>query len=232
MSCKSKQENFREDFNNLEKYNGSKPGVFITHPHNLAKTKSRELGYSYYAVGHVHRKEIIGIADNSFIGRPGHIYSYWDGDGKAWPTGYIVGEFIDGKLNLEWYGFSAMQTVRLFIDPFKKNQLGESFLVVENCKEGDGEEIEKIIDGRWYDQGFRGIFEGYYNFESINFQNDIKAIIELFKGNIMVTPSDSKDMKRKYGYNRIVVRASTLLENKVLFEEYLERIFKARPKTQ
>lgn len=48
----------------------------------------------------------------------------------------------------------------------------------------------------------------------------------------MVTPSDSKEMKRKYGHSRIVVRASTLLENEILFQEYLERIFKATPKAQ
>ena len=60
----------------------------------------------------------------------------------------------------------------------------------------------------------------------------VEKILHVFQDDIFVTPSDSKKMKKKYGYSRGVFTAKTLLSDPVIFEEFLERIINASSKTQ
>ncbi len=231
MSCESKQEGFLQNFYNLSNYTQKKPAIFLTHPCELPKHKARQLGYKYYAVGHIHKPLIINIDENTHIGRPGHLYSLWDGDGKAWPTGYIIGEFIGNNLNLSWIGFPIAQTVRLFIDPFKQKN-SKALMVIENCPLDQSVKISEILAGEWQDQKYRGVFKGYVDLASDGLVKLVKDILNVFIDDIFVTPSDSYGMKKKYGYSRGVFSAKTLLSDEDIFKEFFDRIKKASNKTQ
>lgn len=232
MSCDSKQKGFRKKFRDLTPQLKTKPAIFLTHPCDLPKNKMKQLGFNYYAVGHIHYHCIERVERNIYIGRPGHLYSLWDGDGKAWPVGTIIGEFIGGDLELSWHPFIQAQTVRLFIDRFTGTD--QSALVIENCTYDKGQKISCLVEGEWVDQKFRGVFKGQLNsdIESTYLSTLIREILEIFPNEIFVTPSDSYKMKKKYEYSRGVFRAKTLLSDPELFDEYFERIFKAAKKTQ
>lgn len=98
------------------------------------------------------------------MSRPGHIYSIWDGDGKAAPVGAIIGEFKDNNLYLNWIDFPVQQTIRLYIDSFQKKD-GKSLLCIENCSEANSKKVSEIYEGVWSDEKYRGIFKGYFSRE-------------------------------------------------------------------
>ena len=231
MSCESKQEGFIHTFLDLQRADNQKPGVFLTHPNRLPHLKMKELACSYYATGHIHAHHFERIDKDIFLGRPGQLYSLWDGDGKAWPTGGIIGEFTDDGLRLSWYEFPIEQTIRIYIDPYRLKN-GQSHLVIENCSEKRSMELLKRIDGEWIDQGYRGVFQYDLDKGQADVQSEIKQILEVFAGEIIVTPSDPMAMKKKYGSSRAVFHVNTLLSNEAYFEEYLDRIVKATPNTQ
>lgn len=232
MSCDSKQNGFLKKFEDIKPQFQPKPAIFLTHPCDLPISKMKQLGFNYYAVGHIHYHRTERVERNIYIGRPGHLYSLWDGNGKAWPVGAIIGEFLDGDLELSWHPFTQAQTLRLFIDTFTGTD--QNALVIENCTYEKGQKISRLVEGEWVDQKFRGIFKGHINsdLETPYLVTLIKEILEIFPNEIFVTPSDSYKMKKKYGYSRGVFRAKTLLSDPDLFEEYFERIFKASKKTQ
>ena len=231
MSCDSKQSGFTQSYFELAEYDQSKPAIFLTHPCSLPRNKSRQLGCKYYAVGHIHRHFIEKIGVGVYLGRPGHLYSIWDGDGKAWPVGGIIGEFIDNQLQLGWLEFPFPQTVRIYVDPYQRQNNKELF-VIENCSSENGIKVSEILEGEWSNQNFRGIFTGYYDLETCKLNILIKEILKIFINDIFVTPSDSSGMKKKYGHSRAVFTAKTLLSNEELFNEYIDRIIKASDKTQ
>lgn len=233
MSCKSKQDGFTQKFSALAPHHHIKPAIFLTHPCNLTKTKMQELGFTYYAVGHIHKPKIEKVDNNMYVGRPGHLYSLWDGDGKAWPVGAIIGDFADNELKFSWHPFPIAQTVRLFLDPHNSKDHKTS-LIIENCTLEKGRSISDIIEGNWIDQCYRGIFRGLVDHGLDNFElsSVIKKILAVFPDDIFVTPSDPYKMKKKYGYSRGVFTAKTLLSDPAIFQEFLERIIKASSKTQ
>lgn len=232
MSCDPKQSGFLKKFADLTPQIQTKPAIFLTHPCDLPISKMKQLGFNYYAVGHIHYHRTERVERNIYIGRPGHLYSLWDGNGKAWPVGAIIGEFLDGDLELSWHPFTQAQTVRLFIDPFTGTD--QNNLVIENCTYERGHKVARLVEGEWVDQKYRGIFKGHLNLEikTPYLAELIREILEIFPNEIFVTPSDSNKMKKKYGYSRGVFRAKTLLSDPELFDEYFERIFKASKKTQ
>jgi len=230
LSCKPNQKDFERDLDKVVPYSSNKPGVFLTHPYNLSIQKMREIGCKYYAVGHIHYSQIDSYGE-IFRGRPGHLYSLWDGNGKAWPARAIVGEFIANELLLSLIEFPSPQTVRLYTDPHRveRNKIP---LVIENCSLIEADILSKMISGKWEDQIFRGVYRGFYDKENEDLEILVRKILEVFSCAIFVTPSDSKKMKKKYGYSRGVFKAKTLLSNQLLFDEFIDRIPKATNKTQ
>lgn len=231
MSCEPKQTGFNKRFCELQKPMLEKPGVFLTHPNRLHRYKMREIGCSYYATGHIHTHHIEQVDQNTFLGRPGHLYSLWDGDGKAWPTGGIIGEFSQNHLGLTWNEFPVEQTIRLYIDPYHLEN-DRKLLYIENCSAIKKKELLQFIDGEWTNQGYRGIMKCQLDCDDNELRNLIARILSIFTGDIMVTPSDSGKMFKKYGYSRAVFHANSLLNSALMFDEYMERIIKATPKTQ
>lgn len=233
MSCDSKQNGFSQKLASLVPHNHTKPAIFLTHPCNLTRKKMKELGCTYYAVGHEHSYSIETVKQNMYIGRPGHLYSLWDGNGKAWPVGGIIGEFRNNKLVLTWKPFPVPQTVRLFLDPHRSYD-GKTPVVIENCSYDKGLLVKRFLEGKWVYQNFRGEFVGFIRqgMDNLELMSIIKNILTVFTDDIFVTPSDSGKMKKKYGYSRGVFSANTLLSDPLIFEEFIERSSKASKKTQ
>ena len=192
MSCESKQNGFTQKFSALAPHVHIKPAIFLTHPCNLTKTKMQELGFTYYAVGHIHMPKIEKVERNMLIGRPGHLYSLWDGDGKAWPVGAIIGEFSNKELKLSWHPFPVAQTVRLFIDTHNSMD-NKASIIIENCRYEKSRLISSFIEGKWIDQNYRGMFKGIIEQRMDNLELGviIKKILSVFIEDIFVTPSDS-----------------------------------------
>ncbi len=230
MSCRPRQSGFKDKYTQIQLEKHRKPGIFLTHPCNLPKEKMRQLGFKYYAVGHIHFSHIDRVG-TSYIGRPGHLYSLWDGSGKAWPARGILGEFNNDELQLDLLDFPSPQTVRIYVDPFNPAD-GKSPLVIENCSKEKAGTVSKSIGGKWFDEGFRGVYKAFINENRPDFEDILRGIITVFSDDILVTPSDQKLMKRKYGSSRAVFTGKSLLKESTLFEEYMERIIKASSKTQ
>ena len=231
MSCEQKQIGFKNKFNSLNNLELEIPSIFLTHPCQLSKGKMISLGCQYFAVGHIHYRNIKQISDNVYMGRPGHIYSIWDGDGKASPVGAILGEFRDNSIHLDWLEFPVPQTIRLYIDPFKTK--GDKLLLcIENCSEASSKKVLELCEGIWVDEGSRGVFKAYFSTKELPIEKITRYILNIFIDDIFVTPSDSINMKKKYGYSRASFTSRTLLNDKNIFNEYLDRILKATDKTQ
>lgn len=227
MSCESKQEGFTKKFASLSNFIIDKPTVFLTHPCDLSKKKMIELGCNYYAVGHVHYHNIEQISNNIWIGRPGHMYSIWDGNGKAWPVGALLGNFDDNSIYIKWLPFPVPQTIRLYIDKFKQNEKGEMLFCVENCPEEKCKRLMSICNGDWKFEQSRGVFKGFYSPALLPTEQLVRSVLKLFEEDIFITPSDSNNMRKKYGYNRVSFTSKTLLKNEDIFNEFVERTFKA-----
>ena len=165
MSCESKQSGFTKSFQDIPNYEHIKPGIFLTHPCDLPRSKTKKLGFKYHAVGHIHKHFVEKIGDNVYLGRPGHLYSLWDGDGKAWPVGGIIGEFREDQIHLEWLEFPFPQTVRIYIDPFQLED-NKELLVIENCSFEKGNKISEIIEGEWSDQKYRGVYKSHIDIDN------------------------------------------------------------------
>lgn len=231
MSCEPRRDGFMEQFALLNNSLIGKPTIFLTHPCALPKGKMINLRCQYFAVGHVHYPCIEKVSDNTYIGRPGHLYSIWDGNGKAWPVGAILGNFNDNSLSLEWIPFPVTQTMRLYIDKFKLNINNDILFGVENCTEENGMRLNELCKGEWEFVQSRGVFQGHYSPEKLPTEELIKGILRLFVDDIFVTPSDPDIMRKKYGFNRASFTAKSLLKDENIFAEFVERVFRVSEKT-
>lgn len=64
--------------------------IIMMHHDNSALLiqNEKKVNCAYLACGHLHELEV-KWTHNRMVGRPGHLYSYFDGKGKAWPTGFL-----------------------------------------------------------------------------------------------------------------------------------------------
>ena len=231
MSCRSKQEGFRDQFSKLHFVSDDVPTVFLSHPYDLP---ARDLNMSqvrYYALGHLHRPLIQNLPSGAIKARPGHLYSWWDGDGSAWPTGYILGSLSGAKVKAKFVPFSKKipQTRRFYVDPFIRENRSMK-VCLENCPEDEGRALVRGWGGHWRDDGFRGVYSNFLLRTEV--PGIISDILRMFDEDIFVTPSDGVNMRRKYGTSRVAMRGATIVNHEKVRTEYLERSFKARANTQ
>lgn len=75
----------------------NRPSVLLAHV-NLDQFPRSDRGegrFHYYAIGDKHLSRIVTLGDRSVVGNPGHLYSYFDGSGKAWPTFLLSGQITE-----------------------------------------------------------------------------------------------------------------------------------------
>ncbi|MFZ1979231.1 MAG: metallophosphoesterase, partial [Bacteroidota bacterium] len=117
LGCLPSQIGYKKAFSNLKPYQGLKPCVFLTHPSSPSYNFLLNLNCRYYGFGHIHYQQIKYLKENVVCGRPGAIFSNWDGDGQTWPMGYIVGILDQNgiKVRFKQWPKRIIQTRRLYI---------------------------------------------------------------------------------------------------------------------
>jgi len=97
------------------------PSILVAHA--LKLETALNMGFNYCALGHIHWARIERRDQAHVAAHPGHLYSYWDGSGKAWPV-FILEGAIDTKdgrvmverVPLEDPPFNVPATRQLYID--------------------------------------------------------------------------------------------------------------------
>src|SRR5207237_5274413 len=99
--------------------------------------------FDYYALGHLHRGRILQVRKGShaIAAYPGHLFSYWDGDGKSWPVHIVEGSIVaDGTVAARLLSLSeacgAPETRRMYIDHADAGRAAGT-IVFENAPPSD-----------------------------------------------------------------------------------------------
>jgi hypothetical protein len=164
----------------------------------------------------------------------GHLFSYWDGDGKAWPT-YVVEGNIEGagRIDVELSALSdivgAPETRRMFIDfEHAKASCGE--IIFENAQEqgfflrlGLEAVIREDIDSVSR-RSRRRIAHLPYSSRA-QMRDIARAILQNCPDDVFVVPSRGAGwINRLKGYGRILATNG--------FDGFVEQMFKMSPVTQ
>lgn len=207
LSCETNQVGLKEQVAATPVRDDPYPNIFLSHGDRQRFPASvvKRLGFSYYALGHHHRYEIArrGHADLVY---PGHIFSVWDGCGKAWPTGYVVGEVTPSGISHEFRTFRGPETRRLSFNPFIRD--GSRILFTRDNLDGPSEQ--------WVEE------------DEIILRELVRSTLATYPDDYFVTPSRSKG----YSTRRLSMTGKSLLESNVRFEEFFDRSFKATKTTQ
>ncbi|MFA7231346.1 MAG: metallophosphoesterase [Victivallaceae bacterium] len=158
-------ERFMKNFIRLKKPLLKYPSIFLTHRPVIEERIDlmHSFGCNYYACGHHHHARIREISGTQVMGLPGHLFSTWDGSGKAWPTGYIQGKLSHNKPEIGWCMFPGPQTRRIWINRFRRcGNLLE--FGIDNAPESRTRNILQYCQGNWFSvDGYEEKFQGFIN---------------------------------------------------------------------
>jgi len=207
------------------------PSILLAHASEVAA----DTPHNYRALGHIHTACIARFDESHVSGRPGHLYSYWDGPGKAWPVFMIAGiiDAKDGRVEawrvpLEGPPYFAPATRQIYGDVGGYEQRSGALYLVHAPTE------------RWFFEGCgleaqyveflpkSGAVKATYRFTSKGARDDvIRKILEACPSDIFVTPATDK------GYtDRIKRRGGVIAASEKLFGEFVEKTFKRIEGTQ
>lgn len=207
LSCETNQAGLKEQFALTPVRDDPYPNIFLSHGDRKQFFTSvvTELGFNYYALGHHHRYESIHRGEANLV-YPGHIFSVWDGCGKAWSTGYIIGEVTPSGITHEFRTFEGPETRRISFNPFLRD--GSRLLLTRDNLEGPSEQ--------WIEE------------DETLLRKLIRSTLAAYPDDYFVTPSQSKG----YPTRRLSMTGRLLLEDDNRFEEFFARSFKATKTTQ
>lgn len=207
LSCETNQAGLKEQFALTLVRDDPYPNIFLSHGDRKQFFTSvvTELGFNYYALGHHHRYESIHRGEANLV-YPGHIFSVWDGCGKAWSTGYIIGEVTPSGITHEFRTFEGPETRRISFNPFLRD--GSRLLLTRDNLEGPSEQ--------WIEE------------DETLLRKLIRSTLAAYPDDYFVTPSQSKG----YPARRLSMTGRLLLEDDNRFEEFFACSFKATKTTQ
>lgn len=207
LSCETNQTGLKEQFANTPVRDDLHPNIFLSHGDRKQFLTSvvTELGFNYYALGHHHRYESIHRGEANLV-YPGHIFSVWDGCGKAWPTGYVIGEVTSSGITHEFRPFTGPETRRLSFNPFIRYR--SRLLLTRDNLEGPSEQ--------WIEE------------DETVLRELVRSTLTTYPNDYFVTPSRSTGFPTR----RLSMTGRTLLEDDERFEEFFARSFKATKTTQ
>ncbi|WP_214798798.1 metallophosphoesterase family protein [Exiguobacterium sp. s50] len=207
LSCETNQAGLKEQFALTPVRDDPYPNIFLSHGDRKQFFTSvvTELGFNYYALGHHHRYESIHRGEANLV-YPGHIFSVWDGCGKAWSTGYIIGEVTPSGITHEFRTFEGPETRRISFNSFLRD--GSRLLLTRDNLEGPSEQ--------WIEE------------DETLLRKLIRSTLAAYPDDYFVTPSQSKG----YPTRRLSMTGRLLLEDDNRFEEFFARSFKATKTTQ
>lgn len=206
VSCESNQTGLSEQLDCIPDFFGGRPNILLSHGHlrHFSKEKMERHHFAYAALGDHHRYKNIQRGKTTLV-YPGHLFSVWDGCGKAWETGYVLGTVNDQSITHTFYPFKGPQTRRICVNPFVRN----------------GDRIELVLDNvNW--EG-----ENWIDDDEDTVRSVIRACLERYPNDFFVTPSNAFFPTR-----RLCMSGETLLKNPEYFEEFIQRSYKATARTQ
>jgi len=130
----------------------------------------------------------------------------WDGCGKAWPTGYVIGEVTPSGITHEFRPFTGPETRRLSFNPFIRD--GSCILLTRDNLEGPSEQ--------WIEE------------DETVLRELVRSTLTAYPNDYFVTPSQSTGFPTR----RLSMTGRTLLKDDERFEEFFARSFKATKTTQ
>lgn len=207
LSCETNQAGLKEQIARTPVRDDPYPNIFLSHGgrDRFPTSVVTRLGFTYYALGHHHRYESIRRGGANLV-YPGHVFSVWDGCGKAWPTGYVLGEVTPSGITHEFRTFKGPETRRISLNPFLR----------------DGSRLWLTRDN------IDGLSEQWIEDDETALRELVRSTLSDYPDDYFVTPSRSTG----YPTRRLSMTGKTLLEDDNRFEEFFARSFKATKTTQ
>lgn len=197
------------------------PCVLLNHARKV-ETRSR---YSYSALGHIHWSQLVTHDSLHFSGRPGHLYSYWDGPGKAWPVHMIMGSISvpDGHTEarlvpLEETPFLAPATRQIYGEFGEYDVPSGTLTLVHAPRDRPRSPERRLIK--------TGAFVETFPYCTQDQRDQIiRMILSDSPDDIFVTPATGKRNAPR------AFRARHLISNEPLFTQFVKQSFKPKPGT-
>jgi hypothetical protein len=226
---------------------GGRPSVLLAHA-NVARFPGGERKtprYRYYALGDRHRLHLEPAAEGAWIGNPGHLHSYWDGSGKAWPVFFIRGTIgADGSVAaqpcaLEAAPFLAPPTRQLYT-PFEHRDHRRGSLVLVHAPDDRvlvrarvvPSHRDEVVPVRYQRLGHRGYGaparRAVFQYQtSAQREEIVRSILRAMPRDVFVSPSPGRgrSVDRIVNYGSILAREDQL-------PRFLEQTFMISAKTQ
>lgn len=213
---------------------GGQPAVLLAHADWPKVPRNHASAFSYCALGHLHWLKLGPLAPGvrTVAGYPGHLFSYWDGCGKAWPVHAITGEIRDGRVHVNpmplSFAAGAPETRRMYVDA-SDAEANRGTLVFENPPDvGFFDELgvralfEDQLDpafGNLYRRLARVRYTSTAHLERI-----LRSALEGHPSDVFVTPATGRS-----GDDRVKDWGRALTGDR--FEELFEKTFKRSEKT-
>lgn len=214
--------------------NLDEPSIALLHGDEKLVRTDHGPAFDYYAMGHLHRARIrlIGKGAHGFVGYPGHLFSYWDGDGKSWPVYVIEGTIArDGTVNAELVSLArevgAPETRRMYVE-FANAGRPDGAIVFENAPPAavfqelqiDAQIEDQVADGGSY----RRIAQIPYGSRT-ELQDLLARVLRRLPDDVFVSPSTGGGW-----HDRLADHGRAIVSRR--FPEFVQKTFKRSAETQ
>lgn len=206
VSCTSNQAGLIEALDHIPPLELTHPNLLLSHGRASAfsNTRLHPHAFAYVALGDHHQYKVMERSNTTIV-YPGHLFSVWDGCGKAWETGYVIGSIDGDTVKHTFHVFQGAQTRRVCVNPFIRND----------------DQIQLILDN------VPSVHEKWVKDDPISIQEVIRQVLRTSPDDYFVTPSHAKLRPR-----RMCMRGQRLLDDPILLESFIQRSYKATANTQ
>ncbi len=215
-----------DDLSRLAPISGE-PSVVLVHDDASALRSAPDSSFSYFAMGHLHQGRVRPArrGPRALFGYPGHLFSYWDGDGKAWPVHAIVGTIAaDGTVEAELLPLSSLgapETRRIYVD-FADVGRSEGTIVFENSPSApffqDLGVAAEVADDFRQGIAFRRVAHLTYASRT-DLRDRLHSIVSALPGDVFLTPSTGGGWR-----DRLADYGATIASRR--FDEFAVKVFK------
>lgn len=206
ISCTSNQSGLTEALEQIPPLDATHPNLLLSHGRSSVFSNSRlqRHSFAYVALGDHHRYDVMERSNTTIV-YPGHLFSVWDGCGKAWETGYVIGSIDGDIITHSFHVFQGAQTRRVCVNPFIQHD----------------DQIQLILDN------IPSMQDRWVKNEPATIQETIRHILHTYPEDYFVTPSHANLRPR-----RLCMSGQYLLSDLELLTSFVERSYKATPRTQ
>ncbi len=199
LGARPLQKGIAKDF---DRWQDKKLEFVLVHSEKIATSRFSRLGARYVARGHLHAwRDQSSLSLKSV--HPGHLYTYWDGSGKAYPTCFAEGVVTDRECTVKRHVFrNAPRSRRFFWDATTSRFLLEGVLGEE--REASFHGWQKSCDSFWFTISKKG--------KRRDMEEELRRVVSLYPKDVFVTP------RSKAG--KLVRYARDILNDADLFEQF------------